>query len=210
MLIEKYRLEVADYGRKMLHYGLTMGTGGNISARDPLTGLIAIKPSGIDYDKLTAEDITVIDLDGRVVEGAYKASSEWPMHTFMYRHNNKIGAVMHTHAPFISAFCCANKDIPIVTQDLAEFASGWVRVAPFQLPGCVELGSGCVDYLGDSDLVLLQNHGSLAIGPSLYSAYAATVALERACATYYYSLAMGQVTVVSPEANRAIRLSGVA
>lgn len=209
MLIEKYRIEVVEYGKKMLHYGLTMGTGGNLSARDPLTGLIAIKPSGIDYDTLTPEDITVIDVNGKVIEGAYKASSEWPMHTYMYRWNEKIGAVMHTHAPFISAFCTVNKDIPIVTQDLAEFATGAVRVAPFQLPGSLELGTGCAEYFGKSDLVLLQNHGSLAIGPSLYSAYAATVALERACATYYYCLAMGQVTLVSPEANRAIRTSGV-
>jgi L-fuculose-phosphate aldolase len=192
MLLQKLREEVIEYGLKILNTGLTESTGGNLSALDPESELIAIKPSSIPYEKIRTQDVVIVDKNGNVVEGELKPSSETPMHTYIYRHRSDVRAVIHTHAPYSTILAVVNKELPIVTQDIAMFVTGsTVRVAPFRAPGSKDLGKVAHEYMGDSDVVLLQNHGTLAVGKSLQVAYAATWALERAAMAYCYSLMMG-------------------
>jgi L-ribulose-5-phosphate 4-epimerase len=206
MLLEKLRIEIVKYGLDMLNSGLTEGTGGNLSLFDPESKLVAIKPSSIPYDKITPEDVVVVDLNGKVVEGKLKPSSETPMHTYIFRHRPTVTAIMHTHAPFSTVMCVINKDLPIVTQDLAFFAEDKVCVAPFQLPGSEKLGEVAETYLGSSNVVFLQNHGTLAIGTSMQMAFSATWALERAAMAYIYSLAAGgDCTVIPADAAQKMR-----
>ena len=98
MILKELREELVFYGKQMLNAGLTMNTGGNLSVRDRETGLIAIKPSSKPYELLKPEDITVIDIDGNIIDGKYKPSSEWPMHTLIYKTYERVCAVVHCHS----------------------------------------------------------------------------------------------------------------
>ncbi|MGC8979370.1 class II aldolase/adducin family protein, partial [Caldisericum sp.] len=191
-MLDNLREEIVEYGMKLLNTGLTESTGGNLSVLDSESGLIAIKPSSVPYEKIRPQDVVIVDKEGNIVEGKLKPSSETPMHTYMYRNRSDIRAVIHTHAPFSTVLAVINKELPIITQDLAMFVSGnVVKVAPFRATGSKDLGEIADEYMGDSDVVLLQNHGTLAVGKSLQVAYAATWALERAAMAYCYSLIMG-------------------
>ena len=206
LLLEKLRKEVVEYGLKMLHSGLTESTGGNLSALDPEEDLIAIKPSSVPYEKIMPEDVVIVNKEGEIIEGELKPSSETPMHTYLYRNRPDIKAIIHTHAPFSTVLAVINRELPIVTQDLAIFASEVVHVAPFRLPGSEALGKITNKYLGTSDVVLLQNHGTLAVGKSLQMAYMATWALERAAMAYCYSLILGGIfTTIPPDAAQILR-----
>jgi ribulose-5-phosphate 4-epimerase/fuculose-1-phosphate aldolase/mannitol/fructose-specific phosphotransferase system IIA component (Ntr-type) len=205
MLLEELRKEVVEYGCECLGSQLTWATGGNLSVRDPETGLIAIKPSGIEYKKIAPQDVPVIDANGKVIEGNYKPSSEWPMHTMIYRTRPDVMAVLHVHSQFATTFAVANREVPICTHDLAEVATGSVKVAPFELPGSEELGYSIINCLGENDVLLMQNHGSIAVAKTLKLAYSAQWALERACACYFHALQLGQVTLIPEEANRRMR-----
>ena len=148
MLLRTLREEVAAYGRRLLAEGLTMHTGGNLSARDPASGLIAIKPSSVPYDTLRAEDITVIDPDGRVVEGALRPSSEWPMHTLIYRTYGRANAVVHCHSPLASACAAAGRELPLISHEICIYCSAPARVTPFAVPGTEELARRAVEGFG--------------------------------------------------------------
>ena len=199
MLLWSLRKEIVEYGLKILNTNLTESTGGNLSVLEPESGLIAIKPSSVPYEKIRPQDVVVVDKEGNIVEGKLKPSSETPMHTYMYRSRPDIRAVIHTHAPFSTVLAVVNKELPIITQDLAMFVSGGVvKVAPFKAPGSKELGEIANEYMGESDVVLLQNHGTLAVGKSLQMAYSAAWALERAAMAYCYSLMMGESFTTIP------------
>jgi L-fuculose-phosphate aldolase len=197
-MLDDLREEIVEFGIKLLNTGLTQCTGGNLSVLDSESGLIAIKPSSVPYEKITPADVVIVDKEGNIVEGKLKPSVETPMHTYMYRSRPDIRAVIHTHAPFSTILAVVNKELPILTQDLAMFASSNVKVAPFRAGGTKDLGEIANKYMGESDVLLLQNHGTLAVGKSLLVAYAATSALERAAMTYCYSLMMGGSFSVIP------------
>ena len=199
MLLEEMREEIVFYGQQLLKYGLTMHTGGNLSARDRKTGLVAIKPTSRPYDLLKPEDITVISLDGQIVEGAYAPSSEWPMHTMLYKAYPRVCGVVHCHSLHATAFSIAGKEIPLVTHELAVYCSHPVRVAPFENPGSVELAKSAVRYLGgDNGAVLLQNHGPLAIGASLWHAFDCACAIEQAAGIYCIAMQLGKAAGLPP------------
>ena len=190
-MLELLKKEIVEYGIKLESTGLTESTGGNLSRLDLETGLIAIKPSSIPYEKIKVEDVVIVDRNGKVIEGKLKPSSETPMHTYIYRKRPNVKAIIHTHAPYSTILAVINKELPIITQDLAMFVTGeTVKVAPFRTPGSEDLGKIAEEFLGESDIVLLQNHGTLAVGESLQMAYAATWALERAAMAYCFSLIM--------------------
>lgn len=197
MLLQELREEIVFYGQELLKSGLTMHTGGNLSARDRKTGLIAIKPSSMAYNKMKPEDIPVITLDGVVVDGKYGPSSEWPMHTMIYKSNERLCGVVHCHSLYATAFSVANQEIPLVLHELSVYCSSPVRVAPFQVPGSPELGQSAIDYLGtDNNAVLLGNHGPLAVGASLWHAYDLACAIEQAAIVAYLSRQLGRTVGV--------------
>lgn len=192
MLLQELREEIVFYGRQLLNYGLTMHTGGNLSVRDRKSGLVAIKPTSVPYDKMRTEDVPVIDLDGHILEGNFAPSSEWPMHTLIYKTHPRIHGVVHCHSLYATAFSVAGKEIPLVCHELCVYCSSPVRVAPFEDPGSVELGESAIKYLGDdNDAVLLSNHGPLAVGASLWHAFDCACAIEQAAVIGYVSQNLG-------------------
>ena len=119
MLLRDLREEIVETARRMVVDGLVHGAQGNISAQDPDTELIAITPSAVDKANLTFEDLTIIDPHGKVIEGRWKPTSETPMHTIFYRERQDVGAVVHSHAPFASAYGLQSEPLPVVLIEAA-------------------------------------------------------------------------------------------
>ena len=178
MKLKTLREQVLDTALQMIRDGLAFGAGGNISAHDPDSGLIAITPSAIEYTRMSPQDVVVIDAHGTKVEGQWKPTSETPMHTIFYRERNDVEAVVHTHAPFASVFAISGQEIPMVVTESALCIGGTVRVAPYVRPGTEELARVVLETMGGGVSILLAQHGMIAVGPDLHAAYSTTIATE--------------------------------
>lgn len=204
MALFELRKQVLDAALEMSRMALTRGTSGNISARDPESGLIAITPSGIPYESLRPEDITVIDVNGKVIEGDFKPSSETPMHTAVYRVRSDVMGIVHTHSPWATVFAVINRELPPVTIPLVSLAP--VEVVPFELPGSQELAERVVAALGTSkNAVLLQNHGPLCLGSNVAQALSSAVSVEEGAQVALFSLLAGGLNPISEEALEKMR-----
>lgn len=128
MLLEKLREEVLETNLELVRRGLVLFTFGNASGIDRERGLVVIKPSGVDYDKLLLEHMVVTDLDGKIVEGTLRPSSDLDTHTLLYREFLEIGAVVHTHSEFATSFAQAGLPIPAFGTTHADYFYGPVPV----------------------------------------------------------------------------------
>ncbi|HYF75887.1 MAG TPA: class II aldolase/adducin family protein [Symbiobacteriaceae bacterium] len=202
MLYEETRRAVCETARRMMRDGLVKLTSGNISSRIPDTDYLAITPSGMDYETMVPEDIAVVDLQGKVIDGARRPSTETPMHRLTYARRPDVGAVVHTHSIYASAFACLGVEMPVISTELAMVVGGTIRCAPYAKSGTEETAEAAVSALGAEDLaVFLQNHGVLAVGRNLREAYNTAVALEEAAMIYYLARQMG-TPIVIPAAER--------
>jgi len=130
MLLKKLREEVLEANLELVKRGLVLYTFGNASGVDREQGLVVIKPSGVDYDELKPEHMVVTDLDGNIVEGTLKPSSDLDTHTLLYREFTEIGAVVHTHSEFATSFAQAGMPIPAFGTTHADYFYGPVPVTP--------------------------------------------------------------------------------
>ena len=137
----------------------------------------------------------VLRLDGTVLEGPHKPSSEWRMHAALYREKPEVGAVVHTHSPYATAFAVNNTGIPTILIEMVPFLGGDVPLAPFALPGTEAVGTGAVAVLKERYGCLLANHGVLAIGKDLEQAHLRAVYIEDAARIC--SIAMGHGPIVT-------------
>jgi ribulose-5-phosphate 4-epimerase/fuculose-1-phosphate aldolase len=178
MLLQELRARVLATARRMVVDGLAYGAQGNISALDSETGLIAVTPSAIEYDKMKVEDVVVVDKHGKVMEGQWRPTSETPMHTIFYRERSDVGAVVHTHAPCATTFAIIGEPVPMVLAEAALCLGRPVPVAPYRRPGTEDLARVVLETMGGGVGVLLAHHGLITVGASLEQAYASTVAAE--------------------------------
>ena len=195
MQLPDERAALVDYCLRMQADDLTVGTSGNLSVRSG--HLIAITPSGVNYDDLTPEAICVIDLDGNVVEADLDPSSEVPMHTSVYRATDA-GAVVHTHPMYCTALSVLMDEVPPVHYMLA-LLGGPVRVAPYARFGSPELAQGSVDAMVDRTGVLLRNHGATTYGETLAKAYTRSIYLEWVCRLYHQARRIGEPQLLTAE-----------
>jgi len=193
MLMQKERELVIEYGLRMLKDGLTVGTSGNISIR--VGESIAITPSGVEYAALVPQDICVITVDGKHVDGPDNPSAEVPMHTVVYRFTDAL-AVVHTHPVYATVVGTLLHEVPRIHYMLA-LLGGAVRVAPYAPFGTEELARNCVVAMKDRYGVLLQNHGATTYGESLAKAYSRSVYLEWLCRIYCEAKALGKPRLLS-------------
>jgi L-ribulose-5-phosphate 4-epimerase len=128
MLLKELRQQVLEANLELVSRGLVLYTFGNASAVDREQGLVVIKPSGVDYDKLRPEDMVITDMDGRIVEGTLKPSSDLDTHILLYREFATIGAVVHTHSEFATSFAQAGLAIPAFGTTHADYFYGPVPV----------------------------------------------------------------------------------
>lgn len=189
----EYREQIVDIGRRMTQRGMVGTNEGNISIYDRETGRVYITPSGQSKEFLTEDMVIVMDMDGNYLERkeGLKSSSETVMHTRMYRLRPDVGGVVHCHAPFCSAFAISG--IPIRSKSIAEMNimfGGEIPLLPYGEPGTDKLIDGYDQHLG-SDVVLLENHGMLAVGTDLMAAYSRTVTVEMLAKTIWLARVMG-------------------
>jgi L-fuculose-phosphate aldolase len=199
MRLESPRAELVRYARKLAASGLVRGTQGNLSARDPESGEICVTPSGAEYETLSAEDIVVLAPDGALLEGRWKPTVEAPTHLRVYRERPDVGAVIHAHAPYTTAFGVANQSIPIVLEEAALCLGGPVPVAPYQMSGTEAFAELVVAALGERAALVWGNHGILVAGPTLKQTYAMAHACEDNAQAYLLARQLGEPHVLPPE-----------
>jgi L-ribulose-5-phosphate 4-epimerase len=186
------REEVWRLHQELPKNGLVTWTGGNVSGRDPATGLVVIKPSGLRYEALRPEDLVVVDLAGRAVEGALKPSSDTASHLFIYRQRSDVHGVVHTHSPYATAFAALGRPIPVYLTAQADEFGGPIPCGPFALIGGEEIGRVVVESIGSSAAILLKNHGVFTVGPGPEAAVKAAVMVEDIARTVWIALQIGQ------------------
>lgn len=192
MLLKELREEIVATGLAISRSGLVQSTQGNISAVDRKLGLMAITPSGMNYDVLTAEDIVVTDLFGNVVEGDRNPSTELPVHAYIMRERDDINAIVHTHSPFATALTLVDQEVPPVMIQLAEAVGGSVPIAPYTPGGQVRLGEVAMEAMQDKNAVLLKNHGVIGVGPNLHRALFVATMVEDTAKVYWIASVMGR------------------
>lgn len=171
-------------------------TSGNLSIFDRETGRMYITPSSYPYDLMTVDDVMVIDLDGDVLDGPHRPSSEWRLHAAVYRAKDSVNAIVHTHSPYATAFAINNMDIPVVLYEIVYFLGGNIPCAEGAIPGTDAVGENCVKVLNERYGCLMGNHGALAIGDTLERAYTRAVYIEDAAKAYSLALTHGPVKVI--------------
>ena len=197
MRMNEARREIAAYGRRMNADRLSTGTSGNLSIYDPAEGLMAISPSGMAYDAITPEDVVVMDLEAHVVEGERKPSSEWALHTAVYRAKPRARAVVHAHSMYCTTFAILGQPLRAVHYMIGSAGTDVIPCAPYQTFGTPELAQAAVEACGESDAVLLANHGLVACGADLDRAYALACDMEFLAELQYRAMCIGTPNVLS-------------
>jgi L-ribulose-5-phosphate 4-epimerase len=198
-MLEHLKEEVCTLHLELPKNYLVAWTSGNVSARDPESGLVVIKPSGVRYEALHPEDHVVVNLEGEVVEGTLKPSSDTASHLYIYRRRPDVNGVVHTHSPYATAFAALGWPIPVYLTAMADEFGGPIPCGGFALIGGEEIGKQVVEHIGDSPAVLLQNHGVFTIGPTAEAAVKAAVMVEDAAHTVWLALQLGQPEEIPPE-----------
>lgn len=198
-MLESLREQVWRLHLELPRNGLVTWTSGNISARDAETGLVVIKPSGVMYDDLRPEQMVILDVDGRIVEGDLKPSSDTASHLVIYRHRPDVNGVVHTHSPYATAFAALGRPIPVYLTAIADEFGGPIPCGGFALIGGEEIGRVVIESIGDSPAVLLKNHGVFTVGPTVTAAVKAAVMVEDVARTVHFALQLGQPDEI-PEA----------
>lgn len=199
MLMEKERQEIVDYGKKMSSAGLSKGTSGNISAYDPGCGYMAISPSGLDYFETAAEDIVILDLNGNLIEGSRKPSSEHALHATIYKLHPDARGVVHAHSTYCTTFACLKQPIEAVHYLLAGAQTFRVPCADYATYGTEELAEKVSEATGEGLAMLLANHGMVAYGPSLSKAFNVAENVEWVAEIQWRTMCVGKPAVLSKE-----------
>lgn len=199
-MLEAARERVAKAGRKLAAAGLVLGTAGNVSEREG--DCVAITPTGAVLEELTAEQVTVVDLDGRRRDGELAPTSELELHLGVYR-RYQAAAVVHTHAPLATALSCVLDELPVVHYHLLMLG-GPLRVAPYRTFGTPELAEVTLDALEDRAAALMANHGAIVHAPDLDTAVELSLVLEWACGVYWHAAAIGTPRSLDSDERQAV------
>lgn len=199
MRLEALRNELVELHAELPRNGLVTWTGGNVSVRDPDSGLVAIKPSGVRYSELTAASMVVVDVDGTIVEGDLNPSSDTASHLYIYRQRSDVNGVVHTHSRYATAFAAVGKPIPVYLTAQADEFGGEIPCAGFALIGDESIGAQVVEGIGRSSAVLLKNHGVFTIGPTASAAVKAAVMVEDVAVTAWLALQIGTPEVLADD-----------
>lgn len=206
MILQGIRAQVADTCRTLRRSGLVVGTAGNISVR--VGDLVAISPSGVDYDLITPDLVGVHQLDGTVVDAPLKPSSEFPLHLEVYARTDA-SVIVHTHASASTTLSTVVDEIPASHYYTGLFG-GIVRVAPYATFGTPELAENVARALEGRTAALMGNHGAITIGETLETAYQRVEYLEYVCEIQIRALSTGLPvrTLAAEEVEHVIELLG--
>ena len=189
---EKLRREVWEANLGIFRAGLVTMHAGNASGVDRKRGLVVIKPSGMDYDKLRPEDMVVTDIEGRKVSGRWNPSVDLPHHLYLYNHCPEIGGVIHTHSNYATSFALLGRPIPVYLTAIADEFGAEVPCAPYTDNQGDHIGEGIVKHMNNAPAVLLAQHGVFAFGPTPRAALKSAVMLEDVAKTCHLALLLGK------------------
>ncbi|MGB3366612.1 MAG: class II aldolase/adducin family protein [Acidaminobacteraceae bacterium] len=199
MLEINLKQDLLRVSKEMHTLGLVASTSGNVSVYNKELGIMIITPSSVSYVEMEIEDLVVLKLDGEIVSGDRKPSSEWKMHAKIYMERSEVGSVVHTHSPYATGFAVCHIEIPVILIEMIPFIGGSALVADFAMPGSEELGMEVLKVLKERSACLLSNHGALSIGKDAASALNASIYLEDAAKIYHIAKTVGQVKVLPDE-----------
>lgn len=198
-MLEAIKAEVCELHLELPRNNLVAWTSGNVSARDGKTGYVVIKPSGVRYEDLRPEQMVVVDLNGKILEGDLKPSSDTASHLYIYRQRPDVNGIVHTHSSYASAFAAVNKPIPVYLTAIADEFGGPIPCGGFALIGGEEIGKVVVESIGQSPAVLLKNHGVFTVGPTAEAAVKAAIMTEDVARTVWLALQLGQPDEIPAE-----------
>ncbi|WP_203553319.1 L-ribulose-5-phosphate 4-epimerase [Bacillus sp. B15-48] len=199
MLLEELRKTVCAQNKALVDNGLVLWTSGNVSARDPETNYVVIKPSGVLFDQLTPEKMVVVDLHGKVVDGDLKPSVDTASHLYVYRHRDDVHGIVHTHSPYATSFAITGEPLHIYTTTSAAVFGGTIPVSDFAVIGEEEIGKEIVEKIGDCEAILIRSHGVFAIGKTSEKALKNAVILEETAQSVHYAMLRQRIEPLSDE-----------
>ena len=175
------------------YFGGKLGSGGNVSMTASDRTEVAITPSGIAYTDMTAEDICILDMNQKQLEGSRSPSMEAGMHIGIYRRRPDVNAVVHTHQLFASVLSILNQPIPALFDEITAEIGPRVEIIPYAVSGSRQLARNVADRLdNDCFCYIIQNHGALNLGRDMATALKNAELLEKVAQAYYYALCTGR------------------
>ena len=198
MLYEKERNIVLNACREMLKSNLTVGSWGNISLRTE-DGNVVITPSGTNYSKSLPEDMVITDIEGKIIDGKMKPSSERLMHYKIYKNRHDVMAIVHTHSIYSSVLSVTDDRIPPITEDTAMLLGDGVNVSKYALTGTIELADYVVEGLGSNNATIMKNHGAVSVGTDMERAIVTSQVLEKSASIFITAKMLGRVNILPPE-----------
>lgn len=196
----KEREAVLNCAREIYKSGMVTGTWGNVSARVENRELMVITPSGMDYNLLEPPDMVLLDFAGQVVEGQYRPSIEAPMHLSIYHERPEVNAVVHVHSPYAVAFAVARHNIPVILEETAQVVGHEIEVAAYAHCGTRLLADNVLKALGtDKKVVLLANHGLVALGKDMAEALKICYIVEKTAMIALNARILGPVHVLAAD-----------
>jgi L-ribulose-5-phosphate 4-epimerase len=206
-MLEELKKKVFEANLELVEEGLVIHTWGNVSGRDPESGLVVIKPSGVSYSKMKSEDMVVVDMSGNKIEGKFKPSTDLPTHLILYKHYPLIGGVVHTHSTYATSWAQAGKSIPAFGTTHADHFYGEVpctrMLTDAEINSDYEANTGnvIVEKIGAGDpmfvpSILVKSHGPFSWGKDAGDAVYNAVALEEIARMAFYTVLLGNTKPV--------------
>lgn len=196
---------VVESGLRMYDEKLTVGTWGNISARDPETGKIYLTPSGMNYNTCEASDMIVCDETGKIIEGERTPTIEKDLHVGIYQRRPDVNAVIHTHPVYSLVFACLGEEIPLLIDEAAQLLGHTVRCAEYGLPGTMELAENCFKVLDKGNACLLRSHGAVCVAGDMELAFKIAAVLEQTAQVYHMAREIGTPELISDDNIKAMQ-----
>jgi L-ribulose-5-phosphate 4-epimerase len=198
MLLQQLREIVWKCNLELPKNDLVKLTSGNVSGRDPESGLVVIKPSGVTWEELTPRNMVVVDLNGHVVEGDLNPSTDTDTHLYLYRHRLDVFGIVHTHSPYASSFAALGEPIPACLTTCGMFG-GEVPIGGYAPIGGEDIGQEIIDKIGRSLAIIMQNHGVFTIGASPQQATKVAVEVEDVAMITHLALLRGRPILLTDE-----------
>lgn len=192
------QIEVCSTAKDMYHSGLVAGTWGNISARVDEEYMV-ITPTGMDYERLYADEMVIVNMNTLEYEGKLKPSIEAIVHAAIYKDRPEVNGIMHTHSTYALTVATARKPIPPICDDQVQILGGDVRLAAYTMPGTKEMAEAVVGALKERAGALIANHGAITVGRTLSEAYVGSQVLEKAAMVYINCQSIGGPVEISQE-----------
>jgi L-ribulose-5-phosphate 4-epimerase len=190
-MYEDLKKELYKAHMNLEKYGLVAYTSGNVSVK--INNHVIIKPSGIPYDELKAEDMVVLDMEGNTVEGKLKPSVDSATHLYLYKNLPDVGSIIHTHSPYASAFALLSQPIPVYSTAHADVFGIQVPVSNYAPVGSEAIGKAVIEVVNQAKAVLLSKHGVIVMGKDINETIRKAIFLEEVAQTAYLARTIGNL-----------------